>query len=109
MACSADSAVLSDEDAQRFVVSGFLTLPPSPAVPAEGGFTPTQAQIEISLPRRKLSALHSGDDLKLLSAEGGAGGEELDVVVSDDRHSAVARYDPSDEWLSREESKSEQV
>ena len=81
----------------------------APAVPAEGGFTPTQAQIEISLPRRKLSALHSGDDLKLLSAEGGAGGEELDVVVSDDRHSAVARYDPSDEWLSREESKSEQV
>ena len=81
----------------------------APAVPAEGGFTPTQAQIEISLPRRKLSALHSGDDLKLLSAEGGAGGEELDVVVSDDRHSAVARYDPSDEWLSREDSKSEKV
>ena len=83
----------------------------APAVPAEGGFTPTQAQIEISLPRRKLSALHSGDDLTLLSAEGGAGGEELDVVVSDDRHSAVARYDPSDEWSfsSKEESKSEQV
>ena len=81
------------------------------AVPAEGGFTPTQAQIEISLPRRKLSALHSGDDLKLLSAEGGAGAEELDVVVSDDRHSAVARYDPSDEWsfASREDSKSDKV
>ena len=69
------------------------------AVSGEGAVVQqlSPAQIEINLPRRKLSALHSKDDLAHLSAEEGAGGG-LEVVVSNDRHSAVARYNPTGLW-----------
>jgi len=70
-----------------------------PAVSGEGAAVQqlSPAQVQISQPRRKLSALHSKDDLAHLSAEEGADGE-LEVVVSNDRHSAVARYDPTGTW-----------
>ena len=70
-----------------------------PAVAGEGAAVQqlSPAQVQISQPRRKLSALHSKDDLAHLSAEEGADGE-LEVVVSNDRHSAVARYDPTGTW-----------
>ena len=57
------------------------------------------AQINISLPRRKLSALHSIEDLAHMGADEPTDGE-LEVVVSgaNDRHTAVARYDPSGSW-----------
>ena len=75
-----------------------------PSVSGEGA-EPLQlsaAQIQISQPRRKLSALHSADDLAQATEEERSG-EMTEVVVNggtgpNERHTAVARYDSSGSW-----------